>query len=289
MALASSLSAAPLDIGSSLTNITNVINQYVVAPIAAFGIAGYVFNALGESTTRLDNEISDHYAEDNTAIQDQVANRPLRVTLKGYVGELVFNLAGSSPSTLNTLAEKLTGLSSFLPQLSSAATQAQQALSTTSLTSAFNTGLSAASNIYGLVQNVLGAFGQFQNQQNAYTYFKALWQSKTLMGIQTPYEFLSDMMIENVTPVQPENTQWMSEFAVTFKQMRFASTSSTAFTAGTNASATPSGGTTQPATLSGPAAIQGAPVTNLGPIPGAITSLSTTNLISPQLFGPLLH
>ena len=273
-----------LNIGSSLSNITSIVNQYVVSPLAAFGVAGFVFNALGESQATLSADITDHYAEDNKAIQDQIAIRPKRVTLKGYVGELVYNSAGAGPSNLNTLSEKLTGLTSFLPALTAGATQLQQAVTDTSSVT-FSGALGTASNIYGLVQNTLGAFGNFQNQQNAYTYFKALMQSATLMGIQTPWEFMTNMAIETIVAVQPENSEWITDFAVTFKEVRIASTGTIAFTAGSNAS----GNNPQAAALSSTAGAQAAPVTNLGPIPGAVTSVTTSALTSLQQYGPILH
>jgi hypothetical protein len=226
------------NVGSSLSAITQGINQYVVSPIAAFGLGGFVFNAMGEATANLSAEITDHYAEDNKAIQDQIAVRPKRVTLKGYVGELIYNGPGGGNSTLNSLAQKLVGLTSFLPAITASATQVQ-ALVTNPATASFNSVLTTTSNIYGLVQNILGAFGATKNQQNAYNYFKALMQSATLMSVQTPWEFMTSMAIESIVAIQPENSMWISDFAVTYKEVRIASTTTTAPGApSSNASAT---------------------------------------------------
>lgn len=258
-----------LNIGTSLTNITDIVNKYVVAPIAAFGVAGFVFNVVGESSANISADITDHYTEDNTAIQDQIAIRPKRITLKGYVGELVYNNPGTSPSVINTLAQKLTSLTSFLPVITASAVQAQQAIANPAGTN-FPTVLGTASNIYGLIQNSLGAFGPTQNQQNAYTYFKALLQSATLMGVQTPWEFMTNMAVESVVAIQPENSIWISDFAVTLKEIRIAKTSSVPQSNASAQSGTPGTTGTQntPAVLSGPAAVQQAPITNLGVIIG---------------------
>lgn len=53
------------------------------------GVAGFVFDIEGEEVFELRSEITDHYIENNTSIQDQWGRLPERVTLKGYVGELV--------------------------------------------------------------------------------------------------------------------------------------------------------------------------------------------------------
>lgn len=268
--ISNSLNTSAAPTGSSLANITNVVNTFVVAPLAAFGLGGFVFNAVGESNATLSADITDHYAEDNKAIQDQIAIRPKRITLKGYVGEIVYNGSGSAPSTINTLAEKLTSLSSYLPTITASATQAQQLL-TSPATSSIQSVLGTTSNIYGLVQNILGAFGDFQNQQNAYTYFKALMQSGTLMGVQTPWEFMTNMAIENITAIQAENTEWITDFAVTYKEIRIAATSTALLS---NASAAASGGPTPPAIGSTTNAQQGAPTSTLGSLSGTPSNVN---------------
>lgn len=266
-----------INIGSSLANITSDINQYVVAPLAAFGIGGYIFNAVGESTANLSAEITDHYVEDNSAVQDQIAIRPKRITLKGYVGELIYNSPGNAPTTFNTLAQKLTSLTSFLPAITSAATQAQQDIENPTGIS-FPGILGTASNIYGLVQNSLNSFGLTKNQQNAYNYFRALMQSKTLMGIQTPWEFMTNMAIESIVAIQPEISMWITDFSISLKEIRIAQTTSvpqsnlSAQSAGTPGVA---GAQSTPATLSPIASIQQAPTTNLGNLNGAISSITS--------------
>jgi hypothetical protein len=273
------------DIGSSLSDITSIVNQYVVSPLAAFGVAGFVFNAVGEATANISADITDHYTEDNKAIQDQIAIRPKRITLKGYVGELVYANPGTSPSVINTLAQKLTSLSSFLPAITASATQVQEAVANPAGEN-FPTVLGTASNIYGLIQNTLGAFGQTQNQQNAYTYFKALLQSATLMGVQTPWEFMTNMAVESIVAIQPENSQWITDFSITLKEIRIAQTSSVPQSNASAAAGAPGIAGTQntPAVLSGPAGVQQQPITNLGPIPGANATSLLTGVLSGSVF-----
>ena len=49
------------------------------------------------------------------------------------------------------------------------------------------------------------------------------------MGIQTPWEFLPNMVIESITAIQTEGSKYVSDFSVKYKQMRFAQTITTAY------------------------------------------------------------
>jgi hypothetical protein len=262
-----------MGITSSLTDITTAAQSYIVAPIAAFGLAGFVFNAQGEAISDVNCDITDHYAEDNKAIQDMIAVKPEKITLKGYVGELVYSPSGSN-TILQSVPQKLVTAAAFLPALTAGATTIANGISNPSTLS-----LSSISDIYGLVKNVLGAFGNMANQQNAYTYFKSLAQTKTVCGIQTPWAFLANMVIESVRAIQDDKTPYMSDFAVTYKQIRTATVTTTAFSAGGVGGIAPAGG----AFLQGDSAIQAetqATLGNLGgaplptPIPGAQSGIT---------------
>lgn len=242
---------------SSLNTISSAMQTYIVAPTAAFGMAGFVFSAQGEAFAQLAADITDHYSEDNKALQDHIAIHPKRITLKGFVGELTYSRPGASASTLNVLTEKLTVISAFLPSLSTGAQTIQQGI-----TNPTNLLLSSSSNLYGLVKNILGATGNTKNQQNAYVYFKSLMETATLMGVQTPWEFMTNMAIESIIAIQDDKSIYVSDFAVTFKQIRIAST--TTFMPVGSGSAVPTAPVAQ-----GDAAIQKASVTNLGNTPGA--------------------
>jgi hypothetical protein len=248
---------------------------YVVAPVNAFGLGGFVFDVAGESTAHLSADITDHYTEDNKALQDHIAIRPKKITLKGYVGEVVYSASGAGNSILQQAVQRLTEVSSYLPTLSAAATQIQSAV--TQGTSSDVT-LSDAANIYGLVQNLLSATGSQARQQNAYSYFKALMNQAILISVQTPWEFMTNMAIETITAMQPEGSLYMTDFAVTLKEIRISQTLSTAYT--DNPSGTPFG--SQLGQFQGAAAVQAAPQVPIGNVPGA--SLPSSLLSGAQSF-----
>ncbi len=248
----------------TLDSLISDFSSYIVAPLNAFGLGGFLFDVQAESMANLSAEITDHYTEDNNAVQDHIAIRPKRITLRGYVGELVVNNGQVvEPSTTEALTQKLTDISAYLPLLSAAATQIQQTIQAPSASSLT---LQGAANIYGAVVNLLPATGSGQKQQNAYTYFQSLMNQKILMGVQTPWEFITNMAIESIVAIQDENTTFISDFAITLKQMRFAQTLTTAF------------GIAQ--SLAGAAGVQAQNPVNIGNQPGV--SLPSSLLPSNQ-------
>lgn len=202
------------------------LQNYVVAPLNAFGLGGFVFDVEGESLAHLSADITDHYTEDNRAVQDHIAIRPKQITLKGYIGEVVYNAGTEDGSFIETAVQKLTVLSSFLPVLSAAATQAVAAIQSP-LSSDIS--LSNAANIYGLVKNLIGSSGPEAKQQKAYNYFRALMNQGIIMSVQTPWEFMTSMAITSVVALQTERSIYESDFAITLKEIRIAKTLSGAY------------------------------------------------------------
>jgi hypothetical protein len=243
----------------NIADITKGIQDYLVAPLNAFGMGGFLFTVQGEALEQLSSDITDHYTEDNKAVQDHIAKRPRRIVLKGYVGELSHDIEPANQQALQVITQKLTTLTPYLPVLSSAAIQLQEAFQAPTQSQLT---LSDTADIYGLVKNSLAAFGNQSKQQNAFNYFRTLWEQGVLMGIQTPWEFLTNMAIDNVVSIQGEETIFMTDFAVSFKQLRFAETQTLAFTTGNTQK-------------QGAAEIQCTPELPLGIVPGQTLPLVT--------------
>ena len=274
---------------SELDLLSADIQSYIVAPAAAFGIGGFVFDVEGEATALLAAEITDHYTEDNLAVQDHIARKPRNITLKGYVGEVTYQpVSPNNNSILQQVAQKLTIVSDYLPQVTAATQQVQTAFNDGSIS---NVSLSDAANIYGLVKNILGSItSDTPRQQQAFMYFKACWEQGIIMSIQTPWEFLTNMAIETVTAIQPEGSKYITDFSVRYKQLRFAQTTSAAYNAqGPNTSASsdnvlgyagnyPPVVPVQQNILDGTAAVQAPDPVPIGNVPGL-------NLPSNQLPG----
>lgn len=277
---------------STLDDISSELQNYVVSPLNAFGLGGFLFDAEGESVTRLNADITDHYAEDNKPFQDHIAIHPTRITLKGYVGEVIYTQPGQDQSFLQTAVQKLTQINAFLPELSAGAQQIQAAYQNSNIFGDPSVNLNSitlpdAANIYGLVKNIIGSFGEEARQQNAYQYFKALMNQGVLMGVQTPWEFLTNMAIESIVAIQGEQSKYITDFTITLKQIRIAKTISQAYSTNSSGISTPgnlstqgnqtapgvtSSGTSDPSAetqLSGAAALQAPNPVQIGNVPGA--------------------
>jgi len=77
-------------------SVKDAFGKYVVAPITQFGLGGFVFDVEGATNIDLTADITDHYTEDNVAVQDHIALRPKRIRLDTYVGEVVYRDDGAA-------------------------------------------------------------------------------------------------------------------------------------------------------------------------------------------------
>lgn len=254
---------------TDVSKIKNSLDKYVVRPLNFFGFGGFVFDVEGESSVSLTNEITDHYAEDNSTINDHIGIRPKRVTLKSYVGELSDIVNDEDKQPVQEVTRKLTTLSAYLPDLATAAQQSLEAIQ-----QGVNEGVDVGNievpdqrqivDIYAVVQNFIPPTTK---QEAAYQYFKALRDQKILLSLQTPFEFMTNMAIETITATQGENTRFITDFTVTLKEVRFASTQIV------------------PITKQGKAAIQSQPVDDRSTILGKEQDASVLAQIIQATFG----
>lgn len=221
--LGNSLTTAnPLSNLSSLTtSVGSALQSYVVSPMAAFGLGGFIFGIDGEDEVALMSEITDHYAEDNSVLNDNIALKPKRFTLRSYVGEQQVLINSSQPSILQQVAQKLTVVTSMLPAVSAAESQVGALVAGGASSLNFNSLVSSGANIYAMVKNLITPT---TGQAAAYAYFQALYKMKILMSVQTPYEFITNMAIESIIARQDEETKNMSHFIIVLKEFRVAQT-----------------------------------------------------------------
>ena len=208
-------------VSSSLGSIANIANQFIVRPTGGTitsGINGFVFDILGEEEVTLESEITDHYVEDNYAIQDHIAQKPIRYIAKGYVGEL-YNIFPSSLLSILTAVQNLDAVPGIAPVFSAQANQVYNNISSVG-NSVVNV-VSQAKNFASLLSGYTTAANK---QQTAYLKFLDMWQNRVQCSIETPWGVLYSMYVEKITPMQSENTRIISEFSVSFKQLRFTST-----------------------------------------------------------------
>lgn len=204
---------------SNISETTNsLINNYVVSPILNLGIAGLRFDILEEEKIDDKAEITNHFVEDNSAIQDHITKLPTVITLRGFVGELVDEEADPK-STFQELTEKLVTINSLLPVVTDGAQQLNNFLTDSkSQTTGENIkeGLGTSADLFNAFQQLNPPDSK---QARAYNFFKALYNANQLVSVDTPYNFFSDMAIENIVAIQGDN-KFISDFAITLKKFR---------------------------------------------------------------------
>lgn len=211
------------------------LSNYIVTPANAFGLGGFVFDVEGETTSNLMAEITDHWLEDNSYVQDHIAIKPQEIVLKNYVGELVYQVDTSTNTPVQQVVQKLTILSSYLPNLAKQAQQVQSSLSLNSISNASIGTLTSALTLPNL-NNIVDLWALTKNlnpgaskQQQAYLYLKALYQQKILVSLQTPFEFVTNLAIKSIVAIQDETTKTMCDFTITLKKIQTVSTTITSF------------------------------------------------------------
>jgi hypothetical protein len=105
-------------------------------------------------------------------------------------------------------------------------------------------------------KSVLGLFSSAgvaqTRQQAAFARLEAMRDTRLLFTVVTPWATYPNMAIEDLTPVQPEDTKQLTDFTVILKQLRIASTTSVPLTA---------------SKFAGRAAAQNSAATQLGKLP----------------------
>jgi len=269
-----------------LNSLISSFTQYIVRPVNAFGLGGFVFDVEGDTTVSITTEITDNYTEDNSTIQDHIAVKPKRVTLSNYVGELSYRTNDSGNTLIQKAVQKLTVLSNYLPKLTAGAAQAKSIFEGKSTFKDFtSTSISSVADLWSTVKNLTPPT---EKQQAAYMYFKSLAEQKIILSVQTPFEYMANMAIESITAVQSADSRYISEFTITLKEIRYAKTKTISFDSSKYRSKSAGlAGTTPVGTTSGAigpqnrSALQSAPTVNKG----AFSGKSLNSLTDKQITG----
>lgn len=229
-----------------------------------------IFHYEGENVGMFESDITDHYVEDNTTVVDQIGLRPEIITVSGFIGELN-DILPLPLQILQTIANNLILVDPYTPALGitaqenlnqavllyeSASSVANSSIETwSSLSSAITGGggseVGSASGVF-----TVGSSAIQNQQQTMFQQFYGYWQQRNLFDIQTPWAIFQNMAIKQLRAIQDADTRMITNFEVTFKKIRTASTQKT--TAG--------------AAAAGRAATAAAPATSAGTtsgVPGA--------------------
>ena len=234
-------SLSALSAGNLIAVTPQNVNKYTPTPTLIFGFTvpnspSLTFHYETENAITLKSDITDHYVEDNTAIQDQIALPPEVINVKGFIGELN-DVAPKPLQYLQTAANKLLIISDFTPRLSVTALNLyNSAFSIYQTTFSILNSAISAYNLGGELATIgsegVTTKGTSQNrQQTMFTQFYGYWRTKTLFTVQTPWAQFTNCAIESLIAHQGEDTTQITDFEINFKVMRFASIGITSFTA----------------------------------------------------------
>ena len=239
-------------------------NKYLVKPKTAEGIGGFLFDYEVQTDVVLQAEITEHYTEKNTFVMDHIAQRPIRISLRGLVGEKVLTHPSGVVGALANIQSKLTTLPAMLGKYTPGAVQKLAR----AVTKAQDT-VTKIDNYIHRAQNLVGLFAGSTpgptRQHRAFMDLYGLWTSRAVFTVNTPFKYFDSMVIEQLSFIQEEDTKYISDICVTLKEIRFAGVDSSKGQSTTDALQT----------NDGRAAYQRQGQTNKGRTVGTQTALST--------------
>jgi len=204
----------------------------------SLNVPSLLFHIEAENSANLRSGITDHYVEDNTAINDHISLMPETVSVNGFIGELN-NVVPEILQALKIAADKLTIISAYTPSLSASAivayNNAEQLYRATMNTleagvASWNTINNSKLGTTTGQLNQIGSTGLVTDngnqtkQQKAFQQFYGYWRNKALFTVQTPWAIFQDMAIEDMKAVQDPDTNMVTDFTIKFKIFRFAKT-----------------------------------------------------------------
>jgi hypothetical protein len=285
---------------SALTAVTNAIQTTSLILVTPQNTVGYqpqnqvgqpfnqpalLFHYEGENTATIESDITDHYVEDNTAIQDTIALKPVIITTQGFIGELNNVPPNTFFQAAQTAVNKLTTISAYTPTLSATALLAynEAVFAYNNVANLAQNAISAANSITGIATgtglpgtSVITGTGIQQQpnqtlQQRYFQQFYGYWNLRTLFTIQTPWAIFEDMAIKSMRTIQSAETNMISDFEITFKQIRYASVvNSELYLNPSNATGSRAFEQTQPQVNTGVSALNPSPV----PFSSSLTTLT---------------
>lgn len=208
----------------------------------------FIFDLKKEYKLSLSSDITDHYVEDNVAIQDHIGLKPVILDVVGSIGEVNLNAAGKKMNeakikgeifskkegktnifnAVDSYSNRMGSLTSFVPNI---ANQARDIYD--SAKSVYNTGKKA----FNFVKDPTGETKRSKGSGFAYTetytekeiykseqfywidWFKTQWEHRASFTIVTPYGVLRDMYIMELSASQPDNTRYVTNLNIKFKKI----------------------------------------------------------------------
>lgn len=204
----------------------------------------FVFDLKKDYKFTLSSDITDHYVEDNVAIQDHIGLRPIILEVTGVISEI--NLLQTenderkpqkslqdieTPTDLfnatDSYLSRMGSLTSFAPNLTNQALNIYNSAKFSYALANKVVNMSKKDDSHKITQ------GEFEKDESKIKqtkqcfwvkWFKTQWENRASFSIVTPYDVLHNMFIVEFNATQPENTRYITNISIKFKQIRAART-----------------------------------------------------------------
>lgn len=221
MAFVNIASGARNKLGGARTFLNSSQSSFL-SPVTAKGIMGWEFDLPDTESVTLQSDITDHYTENNSWINDHVVHKPIKITLSGFIGEKVYRPPKGIIGALNNLDNSLSVVDAYLGEYTPGFIQNARGIvdQAEQVASQINNVIDKAENIVSLLSS---PFSQERTAiQKAYVQLYSLWVQKQLVTVQTPFNYYTDMLIESITFRQDGTSEEMADISVTLKEFRTA-------------------------------------------------------------------
>lgn len=211
----------------------------IVSVLSNTGIAGFKFHIPQSEMVKMESDITDYYTDYNNPVQDNIARKPVSITLNGLQGEYFYSV-NKFEDTLAFVASTMKLCTALMPKLSAATVQIKEKyyknLEAIKSVNQDLVDMAGGSDIFAKditlqdkIQSLNGVdlFKLFQElyklksaQTRAFLFFQAMWMSDKPFTVETSWKRYDNMLIQSLTVKRDENAD-ITDFTVTFKQMSF--------------------------------------------------------------------
>lgn len=181
---------------------------------------GFVFDLKEDYRLSLNSDITDHYVENNRAIQDHIALKPITIEVSGKVSEVNLNTPYDEEGDVDFAKKALNAVDSYYNRLGSLPQFAPNIIN--QARDITNTAKGVYDTYKTFSSFVKKASGEQQQtrQSKIVSRFRDYWANRTKFVIVTPFCVLENMYILDFSANQPKNTKYVTEIKIKFKQIR---------------------------------------------------------------------
>lgn len=180
---------------------------------------GFYFDIIQEHSISIQNQITDNYLENNTSVQDHIAQSPIVINLRGISGEVVFtpptNYFNKIKDTIDDkipFASKLAPLSQLLPQVDNY-TQAARDLVQLVETN--------TERVKKIAKTFTSEFDKKDRLESIYDKLMLLRTNNTALRVETPFKVYDNMFIQSLT-LRQGDLKYSGDIEMNLKQINYA-------------------------------------------------------------------